>query len=131
MGLQFFGVMHDVRGSKRSVGRLTALVFVVIVITVGFLSPNGRAQGLDPALLLKPPTDAWPTYNGDYSGARYSTLAQINSGNVESLTIAWAFRAHGNILKSTPLEVNGVLYFSSPDNVWAVDARYGREIWHY
>jgi len=131
MGLQFFGVMHDVRGSKRSPVRLASLIFSVIVITAGFLSPNGRAQGLDPALLLKPATSAWPTYNGDYSGARYSTLTQINSGNVGSLTIAWAFRTHGNILKSTPLEVNGILYFSSPDNVWAVDAKYGREIWHY
>jgi alcohol dehydrogenase (cytochrome c) len=35
------------------------------------------------------------------------------------------------VIKSTPLEVNGVLYFTAPDNVWAVDARFGREIWHY
>jgi alcohol dehydrogenase (cytochrome c) len=81
--------------------------------------------------LLKPATDTWPTYNGDYSGARYSTLDQINAGNVNSLTLAWAFRTHGAVLKSTPLEVNGILYFSAPDNVWAVDARYGRQIWHY
>ena len=27
--------------------------------------------------------------------------------------------------------VNGTLYFSAPDHVWAVDARTGREIWHY
>ncbi len=27
--------------------------------------------------------------------------------------------------------VNGALYFSTPDNAWAVDARSGREIWHY
>jgi alcohol dehydrogenase (cytochrome c) len=27
--------------------------------------------------------------------------------------------------------VNGILYFSVPDNVWAVDARFGRQIWHY
>jgi hypothetical protein len=26
------------------------------------------AQGLDPALIAKPPVDMWPTYNGDYSG---------------------------------------------------------------
>ena len=25
-----------------------------------------------------PPTDSWPTYNGDYSGRRYSTLSKIN-----------------------------------------------------
>ena len=28
------------------------------------------AQGLDPGALLKPPTDTWPSYNGDYSGRR-------------------------------------------------------------
>ena len=27
--------------------------------------------------------------------------------------------------------VDGILYFTVPDNVWAVDARTGREIWHY
>ena len=40
------------------------------------------SQVLDPAKLLKPPTDAWPTYNGDYSGRRFSTLRQINQLNV-------------------------------------------------
>ena len=36
------------------------------------------AQGLDPALLTKPLANDWPTYNGDYSGQRYSRLTQIN-----------------------------------------------------
>ena len=35
------------------------------------------------------------------------------------------------MIKSTPLQVDGVLYFSVPDHVWAVDARTGRERWHY
>src|SRR5260370_6132483 len=94
-------------------------------------SGNAAAQGRDPAALIKPATNTWPTYNGDYSGARYSSLDQINASNVNSLTLAWIFRTPGNVLKSTPLEVNGILYFTAPDNVWAVDARYGREIWHY
>ena len=34
-------------------------------------------------------------------------------------------------LKSTPLLVNGVLYFSAPDHAWAVDAQTGKEIWHF
>lgn len=89
------------------------------------------AQGLDPALLLKPPLDTWPTYNGDYSGRRYSTLAQVNSSNVKSLALAWSFQEHAAPLKCTPLEVNGTLYLSAPDSVWAVDARTGREIWHF
>ena len=89
------------------------------------------AQGLDPAALLKPATDTWPTYNGDYSGRRHSPLKQINAANVKSLTLAWIFQAHSAAIKSTPLEVNGVLYFTVPDNVWAVDARTGLQIWHY
>jgi acido-empty-quinoprotein group A len=100
---------------------------VLILLAAGSLA----AQGLDPAALLKPPTDTWPTYNGDYSGRRYSTLARINASNVGSLTLAWAFQTHGAALKSTPLEVNGILYFSVPDHVWAVDARSGRQIWQY
>ena len=89
------------------------------------------AQGLDPAALSKPPTTTWPTYNGDYSGRRFSTLNQINKSNVASLTMAWAFQTHSAELKSTPLEVNGILYFTTPDNAWAIDARNGRRIWHY
>ena len=89
------------------------------------------AQGLDPAALSKPPTTTWPTYNGDYSGRRFSTLNQINKSNVASLIMAWAFQTHSAELKSTPLEVNGILYFTTPDNAWAIDARNGRRIWHY
>jgi alcohol dehydrogenase (cytochrome c) len=94
-------------------------------------SMTALAQGLSPAALLKLPTDTWPTYNGDYSGRRYSPLDQINRSNAASLTMAWAFQANSAALKSTPLEVNGILYFTVPDHVWAVDARTGRQVWHY
>ena len=80
------------------------------------------AQGLDPAKLLQPPTDTWSSYNGDYTGKRYSTLAQINRGNVGSLAMAWAFQTHQQAMKSTPLAVNGILYFTVPNHAWAVDA---------
>ncbi|MCU1329025.1 MAG: acido-empty-quinoprotein group [Bryobacterales bacterium] len=96
------------------------------------------AQGLDPKKLLEPPTDTWPTYNGDYSGRRFSTLKQVNSTNVGNMTLAWTYRMNlgpnatgGVTMKATPLEVNGVLYFSAPDHAWAVDARTGRQLWHY
>ncbi len=103
---------------------------LLLFLALSLRAPFGAAQGLDPALLLKPATDTWPTYNGDYSGRRFSSLDQINLSNIGSLTLAWIFPAHLEI-KSTPLEVNGILYFTAPDNVWAVDARFGREIWHY
>jgi len=111
---------------------------------------------LDPALLKLPPASAWPTYHGDYSGRHFSPLRQINDSNVNRLTLAWVYRLNlstagatvggegpetpppgstggygGPAIKSIPLMVNGILYFSAPDHAWAVDARTGREIWHY
>ena len=94
-------------------------------------APKVASQGLDPSALIKPAPDTWPTYNGDYSGRRYSALDQINSGNIDSLTLAWVFRTPAHQLKSTPLVVNGIMYFTSPDHVWAIDARFGRQVWHY
>ncbi len=37
----------------------------------------------------------------------------------------------GGTIKASALEVDGVLYFTMPDNAWAVDARDGSELWHY
>jgi acido-empty-quinoprotein group A len=107
------------------------------------LLPNlSTAQGLDPhKLLQKEPVDTWPTYNGDYSGRRFSPLTQIEIANVRHLSLAWMYRvkiAGGAMrgvgepdIKSTPLMVNGVLYFTIPDHVYALDARTGAELWHY
>jgi len=130
----------------------TAL-FVTICL---FLTPVVvAAQGLDPASLLKPLSDSWPTYSGDYSGRRYSSLIQINQSNVKNLTLAWTRRltngssaggppliiggeGSGDIvaagatqIKGAVLHVNGVLYVTTPDNTWALDARDGHELWHY
>jgi len=112
--------------------------FAAVTLIAVPLASTG--QGLDPKLLLKPATDVWPTYNGDYSGRRFSPLTEINSTNVDSLSLAWFYRIAnvgaqrgvGNpTIKSTPLMVNGVLYFTIPDHAWAIDARTGEEIWHY
>lgn len=75
--------------------------------------------------------DQWTTYLGDSSGKRFSTLNQINATNVKSLTLAWAFQTHARPMKSTPLMVDGVLYFTVPDLTWAVDAKTGTEIWEF
>ena len=90
------------------------------------------AQSLDPAHLLKPPADSWPLYHGDYSGRRHSSLRQITPQNVANLGLAWAFQTNqGAQIKSSPLLVDGVLFFTVPDNIWAVDARSGHRLWHY
>jgi acido-empty-quinoprotein group A len=111
--------------------KLKACAIVLVGLAGAVFAPSLAAQELDPGALLKPATDTWPSYNGDYSGDRFSTLDQINATNVNTLTLAWVFRTKGHGIKATPLEVNGILYFTSPDHVWAVDARFGRQIWHY
>src|SRR5947208_13341810 len=106
----------------------TSLAIAVVTLSVAALvSGQGR---LDPTKLGQPPTDSWPTYHGDYSGRRYSTLTKINASNVNALSIAWVYRlntggAGGGSLKATPLQINGTLYVTLPDHVWAVDARSG------
>ena len=37
----------------------------------------------------------------------------------------------GGTIKGAVLQVGGILYVTAPDNVWALDALDGREIWHY
>jgi alcohol dehydrogenase (cytochrome c) len=90
------------------------------------------AQGVDPAMLLNPPADSWPGYHGDYSGQRHSRLTRITPENVAQMGLAWAFQTgQAAPLKCSPLLVDGVLYITIPDHVWAVDARSGHQIWHY
>ncbi len=90
------------------------------------------AQGVDQQTLLHPPADSWPGYHGDYSGRRHSSIHQITPQNVKNLSLAWAFQTDRTApIKSSPLLVDGILYFTIPDNVWAVDARSGHEVWHY
>lgn len=65
---------------------------VLIAVTVAGACALLTAQGpLNPALLTKPATDSWPTYNGDYSGQHYSTLKQITAENAHGLSMAWIF----------------------------------------
>ena len=52
------------------------LYLAPFVMASAVLAAQGR--GLDPAELLKPLGNSWPTYSGDYTGKRYSSLKQID-----------------------------------------------------
>ena len=107
--------------------------FLVLTAAFALASPAVTvAQGVDQQMLLHPPADSWPGYHGDYSGRRHSSLHQITPQNVRNLSLAWLFQTDRPVpIKSSPLLIDGVLYFTIPDNVWAVDARSGHQIWHY
>jgi alcohol dehydrogenase (cytochrome c) len=112
------------------------LTFILLALAV-----HGQGR-LDPAQLLRPTPDSWPMHNGDYSGRRFSTLKTLHTDNVQGLSLAWVHRLNPGggpvagggtapaTIKGTPVVVNGVLYVTIPDHVWAIDARTGREIWH-
>jgi alcohol dehydrogenase (cytochrome c) len=112
---------------------LKAAILVAGAALLAFASPRpSYAQGADAQTLLHPPADSWPIYHGDYSGRRHSALTQITPQNVKNLSLAWAFQTkQGRQIKSSPLMVDGILYFTVPENIWAVDARSGHQIWNY
>jgi alcohol dehydrogenase (cytochrome c) len=94
--------------------------------------PAQAPSGLDPSELLDPSQDSWPTYHGDYSGQRHSTLSAITPDNVHTLGLAWVFQTNpAQTIKATPIVHDGVMYLAAPDNLWALDARTGRQIWRY
>jgi alcohol dehydrogenase (cytochrome c) len=108
------------------------VLLVALPLAGGALLVAQRPGGLDPALMLKPPADTWPTYHGDYTGQRHSALTQITPDNVHQLTVAWTFQSGSAAgIKATPILVDGVMYVTMPDNIWAIDARNGRQLWRY
>lgn len=141
------------------------MTFKTLVLLLSPAILMGQGGGAAPADLLKPLKDSWPTYNGDYTGKRFSALKQVDKSTVKNLTLAWMTRVtpgagsadeeggarrgrekpnliiggegpgdiaiRGGSIKCSVLQVDGTLYFTTPDNAWAVDARDGRELWHY
>src|SRR5215468_11633546 len=63
-----------------------------IILWLCLLSGPAVGQNLDSAEILKPLSDSWLTYSGDYTSKRYSALKQIDQLNVKNLTLAWATR---------------------------------------
>jgi alcohol dehydrogenase (cytochrome c) len=143
-----------------------ALVAAPMALTGQNLPPGG----VDPASLLRPLSDDWLTYSGDYSGRRYSALKQIDQTTVKHLSLAWTTRLTSGLpstggfgggrffgrggggggqvivggegaeefaysgdasVKGAILKVGDVLYATAPDNVWALDAHDGRQLWRY
>ena len=100
--------------------RLVSLASLLVLSTV----LTAQQSGLTSAQIEKPAMDSWPTYNGDYSGRRFSPLTKINASNVKNLSLAWIYDLTGGsgALKATPLHVNGVLYFATPDHAYAVES---------
>ena len=75
----------------------------------------------------------WLAFGRTYSEQRFSPLTQINTSNVAELSVDWYLDLPNDRgLVSTPLVVDGVLYFNGSMNiVRAVDAATGALLWEY
>src|SRR5262245_8210783 len=81
----------------------------------------------------------WRLYGGDEGSTRYSPLDQINRDNIKNLKVAWVWKSDSllpnptSTSETTPIMVNGVLYFTMDQRryVIAADAGTGETLWLY
>jgi alcohol dehydrogenase (cytochrome c) len=74
----------------------------------------------------------WPTYNGDPRGNRYTTLGEIDRTSIARLAPKWIVTLPGaGGLQVTPVVVDGIMYVTAVNEVYALDAGSGRQIWRF
>src|SRR5580692_3153297 len=92
------------------------------------------------AFLIEPlfaQTLNWPTNGNDQGNMRYQNIDQINPSNVSQLKPAWTFNTgvlgDANMsMEMTPIVINNVAYITTgDDDVFALNATTGKQIWHY
>jgi quinoprotein glucose dehydrogenase len=116
---------------------------------IGRLNNPARRRGAVAVVAEQNPTPAgplpvvdrrtsqdWLHVGNDRGGMRYSTLKQIDRGNVAQLQVAWTYHcldaSPGSTIECTPVVVDGVMYVTTPGlQVVALAAATGREIWKY
>ena len=77
-------------------------------------------------LLVSPVAADWPSYNGDYTGRRYSALHEITAANVAQLRAQWVFHApNSNRLEVTPVVVGRLMFVTAANDAFALDAQTG------
>ena len=83
-------------------------------------------------LLANPIGENWLSYNGDYTGRRYSILHEVSTSNVAQLRAQWVFHApNSSNLEVTPVVVDGIMFVTAANDAYALDAQSGRTLWHY
>ena len=112
-------------------------VSILLVLSLGAQSEKkGSVSTLidvQPSELLSAPVSAnWLSYNGDYTGRRYSALREINTSNVAQLRAEWVFHApNSDRLEVTPVVSGGIMFLTSANDAYALDAQTGQTLWHY
>ena len=114
---------------RRIIGFL-AISLLSVVVTA---QSSSTTVVNDASMTNDPSGENWLAFGRTYDEQRFSPLDQINRGNVGGLKVDWYIDLPSSrSLVSTPLVVDGVMYFVSSMNiVKAVDATSGAEMWNY
>ena len=108
---------------------------ILASLLCSFVSAQQSSSTLvnDPAMADESQGENWLAFGRTYSEQRFSPLTQINQSNVGGLELDWYVDLpNSRSLVSTPLVVDGIMYFISSMNiVRAVDATSGEELWRY
>jgi alcohol dehydrogenase (cytochrome c) len=135
------GLIHEVTktDSQNNMPRRNAIAAMASLIFC--LTPLAAQEADYPEIVvdvktedlnIQPVAASWPSYNGDYTGQRFSSLDQINQANVSQLRAAWVFHSpHSRDMEVTPVVVNGLMLVTAANDLFALDAQTGRVVWHY
>ena len=117
---------------RKSTHRKLYAVAAALCVALPCLAQNGAGDIGAARLEARSIGSDWPSYNGDYSGRRYSSLTEITPRNVAQLRAQWVFHSTSpGVLEVTPVVVNGVMYITASNDAYAIDARTGLALWHY
>jgi alcohol dehydrogenase (cytochrome c) len=121
------------RASRRGLTALASLIFGLTPLAARQVNQSEIVVDVKTEELNVQPVAAnWLSYNGDYTGQRFSSLDQINQTNVSQLRAAWVFHApDSRDMEVTPVVVNGLMLVTAANDVLALDAQTGRIVWHY
>jgi len=111
----------------------TGSLFLAVVtsLSLPLLAADAFVPVTD-AMLENPDPADWLMFSRTYDAQRYSPLAQINTGNVGELAIAWQAALPSGTTETIPLVYDGIMYVIIPGGqVRALDAANGRLIWEY
>ena len=103
-----------------------------VLLEGGTFSLLSKDDDVYRAKAIAPKAD-WTHYDGSLTGNRYSPLELINGSNVQRVGAAWVFPIASNprALQSTPVVQDGIMYVTGWNELYALDATTGRQIWSY
>ena len=120
-------------------GKYSAVLILFASFLLGAASPQTDSHTVSVAtgitsrdLEVKSIKDDWLSYNGDYTGRRYTSLSQVTPENVGHLQAQWVFHSrNAGILEVTPVVAAGIMYVTGSNDAYAIEARTGQVLWHH